>query len=64
MIETYRMLGHEREVEFEREAERFRRGALVPRKAARRSSRALRSVWARRFQTVTPARLWARPFRY
>jgi hypothetical protein len=64
MIETYRMLGHEREVELEREAERLRRGALVPRKVARRRWRALRTVWAKRFQTVTPARLWARPFRY
>ena len=35
MIETYRMLGEQRQADFDREATRFRQAALLPRRRRR-----------------------------
>ena len=52
MIETYRMLGREREADLERDAERARRAALLPRKHGLGLGRRIRLGWLGRFRAA------------
>jgi hypothetical protein len=49
VIETYRMLGEQRQADFDREANRFRQAALLPRRRRR-----LHIPWIGRLRSLSP----------